>query len=279
MRGEWAGMATTRRRAPRARTAVAAMPRGAARARTRRLVRFLPSRHSLLVGFGVLAIAAGSYVAARETSLFAVHGIDVRGAPPALQREIERTLAPFRGTNLLKLDGAKLERDVAALPAVRSVSYDRAFPHTLRVTVVPETPVAVLHRGAETWLVSTRARVIAHIRAGVRPGLPRVWVPSKTPVAPGAILSAETGGQAAQALALAAHFPVRIAVASFAHGELVFRLRSGLQLVFGSPVDLRLKLAIARRALTLLPPGATYLDVSVPGRPVAGANPQVSSRG
>lgn len=258
------------------------MPRGAGKQRTRRLsrlARFLPSRRSILVGFGVLAVAAGSYVAARETSVFAIHGIDVRGAPPVLQRRIERTLAPLHGTNLLKLDGTALERDVSALPAVRSVSYDRAFPHTLRVTVVPETPVAVLHRGAETWLVSTRARVIAHVRTGVRPGLPRIWVPSKTPVTAGAILPAPVGGQAAQALALAAHFPARIAVASFAQGELVFRLRSGLELVFGSPVDLRLKLAIARRALTLLPPGATYLDVSVPERPVAGANPQVSGRG
>jgi len=35
----------------------------------------------------------------------------------------------------------------------------------------------------------------------------------------------------------------------------------------------RLKLAVARRALRGLPAGAAYLDVSVPGRPVAGSQP------
>jgi len=47
----------------------------------------------------------------------------------------------------------------------------------------------------------------------------------------------------------------------------------------GEPTDVRLKLAIARRALRVLPAGATYVDVSVPGRPVAGTDPQVSGGG
>ena len=66
---------------------------------------------------------------------------------------------------------------------------------------------------------------------------------------------------------------------SLAHDALVFRLRSGLELRLGAPTDVRLKLAIARRALRALPAGATYVDVSVPGRPVAGTDPQLSGRG
>jgi len=58
----------------------------------------------------------------------------------------------------------------------------------------------------------------------------------------------------------------------------VFRLRSGLALELGEPTDIRLKLAIARRALGALPAGAAYVDVSVPGRPVAGTNSQLSGR-
>ena len=76
--------------------------------------------------------------------------------------------------------------------------------------------------------------------------------------------------------AFADRFPARIATAAVTHGELAFRLRSGLELQLGAPTDIRLKLAIARRALRGLPTGATYLDVSVPGRPVAGTNPQLS---
>ena len=63
------------------------------------------------------------------------------------------------------------------------------------------------------------------------------------------------------------------------HGELTFLLRSGIELRLGEPFDLRLKLAIARRALPLLALDTNYLDVAVPGRPVSGTQSQLSSRG
>jgi cell division protein FtsQ len=225
-------------------------------------------------------VATGLYVIARQTSAFAISTLQVSGAPSAVQQQVKRSLSPLLGTNLLALDGSALERRAEALPTVVSVTYDRAFPHTLRIVVVPERPVAVLHRGKETWLVSARGRVIQRIPNGTEPALARIWVPRKADVAAGAFLAPEGGGTAARTLASAVRFPARIATVSTAHGELVFRLRSGVELRLGDPTDVRLKLAIARRALAHLPPGATYLDVSVPGRPVAGAdNPQLSSTG
>jgi cell division protein FtsQ len=226
----------------------------------------------------LLALGAGAYAAARESAAFSVGRIEVVGAPADVQKQVRRAVAPLLGTSLLALDGAALERRVAALPTVRSATYDRGFPHTLRIHVVPEIPVAVLHRGKETWLVSARGRVVSRIPNGTFAALARIWVPRATDVAAGAFLSPTWGGTTARALALATRFPARIATASLGHGELVFRLHSGVELHLGEPTDLRLKLAIARRALAQLPPGATYVDVSVPGRPVAGANSQLSGK-
>lgn len=234
-------------------------------------------RRLLAIAIALPVVAVGAYFAARETSTFAVRTISVSGGTPALQAQVRRTLEPLVGRSLLALNGSALERSVDALPAVLSTSYDRAFPHTLRVRVVPEVPVAVLHRGKQTWLVSARGRAIAQIKAGTRLGLPRIWVPTAAQVAPGAILAADDGGTAARVLALAAGFPARFTTVTFTHGELTMRLRLGVELRLGEPVDVRLKLAIARRALRVLPPGSTYLDVAVPQRPVAGSNPQVSS--
>src|SRR4029077_16795511 len=124
-------------------------------------------------------------VAARETSTFAVGRIEIAGGSPEVRHQVRRTLAPLMGSSLLALDGPSLERRVEALPTVVSVGYDRAFPHTLRLTLVPETPVAVLHRGTETWLLSGRGRVVVRIRPRTLPGLPRIWVPKATPVAAG----------------------------------------------------------------------------------------------
>lgn len=231
----------------------------------------------LAIAIALPVVSVGAYFAARSTSAFAVRTVSVSGGAPALQAQVRRALAPLIGRSLLALNGGALERRVDALPAVLSTTYDRAFPHTLRVHVVPEVPVAVLHRGKETWLVSARGRAIAQIKVGSRPGLPRIWVPTAAQVAPGAFLAADAGGTAARALALAAGFPARFTTVTFAHGELTMRLRLGVELRLGEPVDVRLKLAIARRALRVLPPGSTYLDVAVPQRPVAGSNPQVST--
>lgn len=234
-------------------------------------------RRLLAIAIALPVLAVGGYFAARETSTFAVRTISVSGGTPALDAQVRKTLEPFVGRSLLALNARALERRVDALPAVVSTSYDRAFPHTLHVHVVPEVPVAVLHRGKQAWLVSGRGRTIAQIKAGTRLGLPRIWVPTAAQVAPGAFLAPDEGGTAARALALAAGFPARFTTVTFAHDELTMNLRLGVELRLGEPVDVRLKLAIARRALPLLPPGSTYLDVAVPQRPVAGSNPQVST--
>lgn len=209
-----------------------------------------------------------------------MRSIAVSGAPPELQAQVRKALTPFVGTSLLALDGSAVERRVEALPAVLSARYDRSFPHTLRVVVVPERPVAVLRRGTDSWLVSARARVVSLVPRGSDAGLPRIWVPTAVHVLAGGFLDATHGGSAAHALALVADgFPAHIATASFAGGDLTFRLHSGLELRLGEATDVRLKLAIARRALFDLPSGATYLDVSVPRRPVAGTDPQLSGGG
>jgi cell division protein FtsQ len=258
----------------RRRAAVIALPR-----KPQRRVGVLPSRRSVFVGLGLLALGGGVYVVARTTSAFAIRSIVVTGGPPDVTAQVRRALAPVLGTSLLALDGGALERRADALPAVVSTRYDRAFPHTLRVTIVPEVGVAVVHRGTETWLVSARGRVIARIAPRTRALMPRIWVPAATPVQAGVFLSPALGGDAAPALALAQGFPVRIATATLVRGQLAFQLRSGVELRLGEPNDVRLKLAVARRALPLLPGGTTYLDVSQPDRPVAGANSQVSSGG
>lgn len=273
-------MAPRRRRAqaepPPVRAAVAPIPQAA----LSRIKRAAPSARSVVIGIGLLAAAIGGYAVLRTSSAFAVRHIEVRGASPAVAAEVRRSLAPLRGHSLLGLDGGALVRRVDDLSTVEWATYDRAFPHTLRLTVAPELPVAVLHRGTETWLLSRRGRVIARIPVGTHTGLARIWVPRRAPVAVGAVVSSDDALVVARALALTGPLPVRIATAALAHGQLTLQLRSGLELRLGEPTDVRLKLAIVRRALRQLPAGSTYLDVSLPGRPVAGSdNPQVSSGG
>jgi cell division protein FtsQ len=242
----------------------------------------------LVAGAVVVALAVGGLMLARKSSMFAVRSIEVRGAPPAVSARIRATLERWRGTSLVGLDGRELVQSLDALPLVASASLDRDFPHTLRVRVAPERAVAVLRRGLQAWLVSARGRVLHRAALRSSPQLPRIWVPTVTPVAIGQVLPARGGGAVARALAPVAHdgFPVKIASAVLAHGELVLGLSSHVQIRMGEPDDILLKLAIARRVVRELPSGTSYLDVSVPERPVSGPpettpppvspNPQVS---
>jgi cell division protein FtsQ len=258
-------VAAKRRPAPRVRAAALPLPR-------LRPARLLPSLRSLLVGLGLLAIAGGAYAVALETPLFSVDRVAVAGAPPDVARQVRTALAPVGGHSLLGLDGADVERRVLALPSVVAVRYDRAFPHELRIRVVPERPVAVLRRGAESWLVSARGRVIRALpRAGLPP-LPRIWLDPATAVEPGQTLADDAGGAAARALAplLTAPLPVRVRAAAYDGVVLRLRLANGVDVRFGSPASLRLKLAVLRRILRVLPAGTTYVDLSVPERPVSG---------
>jgi cell division protein FtsQ len=255
-----------------ARTRAVAVPRPARRELP--ALRVLPSRGSILAGLALFLAAVGAFVAARETTLFAVDTVQVRGATPAVARLVRQALADERGTSLLKVDGAAVDRRLAGVSWVASSSFDRAFPHTLVVTVKPERAVAVLRRGSHSWLVSARGRVLAELQPRTHRALPRIWIDAKTPAPEvGAVLADGAGGRAARALAPLAgiHFPAHVASASAGSDGLAFTLSSGLELRFGDESDLRLKLAVARRVLAVLGstgPGA-YVDVSVPERAVA----------
>jgi cell division protein FtsQ len=261
---------------PRARADVVHLPR-------RKAVpagRLVPSSRSLAVGVILAALAACAYVGARETSVFAIHSIRVEGVSPALGRRVQAALQPLKGESLLKLNADDVSRFATALPDVASVTYDRAFPSTLRVRVEAEQPLAVLRRASDSWLVSRHGRVMQKVARGTFAALPRIWVAQSVDAALGATLGA--GGGAAEAAALApvraAGLTTRVLTVGIKDGQITYALRGGIELRVGSADNLPLKLAIARQIL-----GQTtvvgYLDVSVPEHPVAGDNPQLSSRG
>ncbi len=246
------------------------------------MLRFAPSGRSLAIGAALVLLAGGLYALARETSMFAVRSIEVDGAAPALATEVRAELHAFDGRSLVALNGDAVEQRINSLAAVRSSVVDRAFPHTLRIHVFPELPAAVLRRGAESWLVSARGRVIATIPLGASRDLPRIWLPSRTEISNGAFLADEPGALSARSLAafVGSGFAARVAFVRSLDGQITLGLRGGLEIQLGAPIDLRLKIAIARSILpTLALPGRggpDYLDITVPERPVAGRNPQPS---
>ncbi len=254
----------------RAESIVVPFPRGDGESRLE-LARLVPSGRSLLLAFAILGGALCAWLGARETGVFAVRTLDVRGVSPAVSLQVRKALRPATGTSLLKLDVVAAERAVEALPTVAAARFDRAFPHTLRVVVTPERAVAVVRQGASSFLVSERGRVMAGVPRTARPRLARIWVKRDVRLTPGAIAEGDLAtAVGAVAPLVRSRFPGRVTSVTTTRDELTLRLRSGVHVRLGDPLDVRLKLAVAARVLPLLAAGTVYLDVSVPERPVAG---------
>jgi cell division protein FtsQ len=233
-----------------------------------------PSARSLIVGIALALLAVGAYFGARNTSVFAVRTLDVRGGNAELRQQVRDALAGEVGTSLLRVNSSVVASQVDPLPGVRSFTIDRAFPHTLRVTVKREVPVLVVRQvpGTAAYLVAASGRVIRTLPHSRLSHLPRLWVTKAVDVRVGSPLPPQLAAAATSLAPLqGAALPGGVATVRVAKDDLTLTLGGGLEVRLGDTGDLRLKLAIARRILAQTGAalgGAGYLDVSVPIRPV-----------
>jgi len=157
------------------------------------------------------------------------------------------------------------------LPAIAGVSVDRAFPSTLVVRIAPERPVAVIRRGRSAWLATGAGKVIREIPVGTEKGVPRLWVRRGAAIRVGGQIPAGlVSATRALAEAHAAGIASRVKGVQTSGEELTLVLRHGIELRLGRDADVRMKLVIARKVLALVDGTTSYIDVSVPQRPVAG---------
>jgi cell division protein FtsQ len=248
-----------------------------------RLGRILPSGRSIAAGAALLLSGVIAFAVARQSSLFAIRTIEVEGAPPALERQVRAALAPLVGTSLVALDSGAVARRLAELRQVRGLAYDRAFPHTLRVVVQPDRPAAVVRSGPNAWLVSDHGAILRRLSRPFPRRLPRLWLSAddaptvRSAIVPSRVVAALAG--LAEARRVGSSLLPNVRTVRAVAGELTFVLRSGVQLRFGEARDVALKLAVASRVLQALSAEerarVSYLDLTLPSRPVTGTNPQL----
>ena len=216
-----------------------------------------------------VVVAGGLYVLARETSLFSIDRIEVRGVPPGQAARVRAALEQLTGSSLVSFEAKDGNRRLASVPIVATASYDRDFPHTLVVTVVPEIPIALLRRGPDAWLVSDNGRVLRRLNERPLPSLPRIWLAASADPLVGAVV-ADDSAATVQALAAmdGARLPSPIRSVHLVEDELTVTLASGVDVLLGTPSRLPLKLAVTAKVIAIAP-DARYIDVSVPERAVA----------
>ena len=240
----------------------------------------LPTGRSILVALAILAVAAGAYAVARETSIFAVRSLEIRGGTPALRAQVRAALAPEVGVSLLRVGGGDLSDRLAPVSGVHSFRFDRRFPNTLEVVVTAERPVLIIRQGKTAFLVSASGRVLRTLTQPRLSSLPRLWLPTKAeaPAVGKDLPGVETAAAVAVGPLRSAPLPGHVDAVTSDGSQLTLTLGTGFQVRLGDVGDLRLKLAIARRILSRTGAAAApgYVDVSVPERPVLSTDSQVA---
>ncbi len=234
-------------------------------------MRFVPSGRALVATIGLLTAIGLAYVVAYSTPVFALERVEVSGAPPQLTREVRAMTAGLHGESLVAIDAAEVEGKLRAMPAVAGVSVDRAFPHTLVVRIAPERPVAVVRRGRSSWQVTGAGKVIRAIETGTQRHFPRLWLAKGATIRRGGqIPPGFVPATRALAEAHAVGLGSRVKGIRPVGDELTLVLRSGTEIRLGRATEVRLKLTVAAKVLGIVGGETSYVDVSVPHRPVAG---------
>lgn len=231
----------------------------------------LPSRRVLLrrlilLGVLVAALAAAYLFWFRDSSFVRVDEVTIKGAESDAAAASALTSAA-EGQSTLDFDVEALRAAVAGDPNVASVSATADFPHGVTIEVVAREPAGWLADGKGAVLASDGTVLSS---GGDRPeGLPEIDAEATA-------LGARAEGPALNvARVLGAAPPELLAHVERATADEdagpVAELTGGLELRFGDPSRAAQKWQAA--ASVLASPdfeGAEYLDLSVPGRPVAG---------
>ncbi len=226
-------------------------------------------RLALAVALVVLAVLAGAFLLLRHSGLVAVEKVRVSGVQGPEAHAIEGALVnAARRMSTLDVNERVLRAAVAGFPVVRAVHASAGFPHSLRITVLEQLPVAVLASGGVRSAVAADGVVLGPaLLSGSLPTLQVPFLPAQGQrVSIPWLLSSVAVLGAAPRTILA-----RIAgVGSSAKG-LTVTMQGGLQVIFGDASRPHAKwLSLAAVLADPSSAGASYVDVRLPSRPAAG---------
>jgi cell division protein FtsQ len=247
----------------------------------RRPLSFAPSRRVIL---GLLAAALalpalfGGWLWLRDSSLVTVEHVQVSGVTRSpYRRNIEAALAEAaRRMSTLHVSMGALRAAAAPYRVVRDLRVSAGFPHTLRIRVIEQPPVAALVVGGTRTAVAADGAVLGP--ALLSSSLPLVHGTAGDPLGSGSV----HGPAARAALTILGAAPPTLAgwitrVYSGREG-LTVAMRNGLLLYFGNAARPHAKWLSAARVLAdSSSAGAWYVDVRLPERPAAGITDGVAS--
>jgi cell division protein FtsQ len=229
---------------------------------------FASRRLRLIVAIGgLVALVSVGGLWLRGSSLVRVSAVTVTGVSGRQAAQIRDALTvAARGMTTLDVDDDALRRAVSTFPVVRDLHTTSGFPHRLRIAVDAYEPVVALQAGGSETAVAADGTLL---RGSPTSALPVVGIKTL----PGGDHVVDAAARRAIRLLADAPAPLRGRVARVFRGTrgLAATVQDGPKLYFGGGERLRAKwLAVAQVLADPTAQGASYVDVRIPERPVAG---------
>jgi cell division protein FtsQ len=123
-------------------------------ARIQRNQRHINVQHALRIGrtaalaIAVVGLALWSYHRSQSDARFAVKTIEVTGVVHTSRAALDAVTSAYAGVNLFKIDIARVQADLRALPWVSRIDIEKKLPDALRIRVVERTPWALVQSRA-----------------------------------------------------------------------------------------------------------------------------------
>jgi cell division protein FtsQ len=225
-------------------------------------------RRLLAAAVIMLALYGGYMLWFRDLSWFSINDVTVKGATTN-EREIRSAVEQVAGDmTTLHIKDGELRDAVARFPTVASVGASTSFPHGLEVTITERLPVAFLQVHGQQTAVSADGYLLAGADFDAK-ALPRI----EGAAAHGVRLDDDAAAQAA--ILGATPEPLRNHITGSTwdedSGGVVVDLKNGPEVRFGDGSRAQDKWQAAVAVLSSDDRGSpSYLDVSVPDRPVSG---------
>lgn len=229
-------------------------------------------RRLVLAALIAVALAGLYHFWLRDSSLVAVNNVEVTGLTtkdgPRIQAMLE-SIAEDMTTLHVRTD--ELEEAVSTFPVVGSIHVQPDFPHGLRIEVTERPAAALVPVDGVPMPVAADGTILR----GLRPpeGLPVVRM--EKPATESQVTDPRTLRALLVAGAAPAGFPQRIErLSEDAEQGIVITVEDGPEIIFGDADLVNEKWTAAVRVLAdVEAAGATYIDVRLPERPVAGGLP------
>lgn len=225
-------------------------------------------RRAILAGIMALIVVGGYMIWLRNSSWFAVEEVEVEGLT-ANQQEIAASLQEAAADmTTLHIRDDELRDAVSGFPTVASIKADATLLHKLRIEVTERLPIAVAEVNGERVAVSAEGYILLGVEFD-----PKELPALEAAEAQGVQLDEEGIAQASILGAVPDELRSRLKAATWdeERGGVVADLDGAPELRFGDGEDAEDKWKAVAAVLTDPELGSPfYVDVSVPGRPVAG---------